>query len=184
MGAARSKQNRGVNSTLRVPRLVSFVSVAEHTSEKSMPSSDSVIGNWKPSTEIIHLLSMMMVEEAVQNSTALTTAASSSRILHSIPAELAERLWQRRAFILGELLLRGELKSVACDHFCLCNSYYWGEQLFSLAAPETPHSLTDAKPCNTRILAGRDRLRRLLPPQQAALPHRHAPRQPYSESGR
>ena len=120
MGAARSKQNRGVNSTLRVPRLVSFVSVAEHTSENSMPSSDSVIGNWKPSTEMIHLLSMMMVEEAVQNSTALTTAASSSRILHSIPAELAERRWLRRAFVplgWGELLLRGELKSFALRSF-------------------------------------------------------------------
>eukprot|EP00964_Phaeocystis_antarctica_P149090 scaffold116099_cov40-Phaeocystis_antarctica.AAC.2 len=85
MGAARSRQKRAVISTLRVLRLVSFVSVAEHTSEKSMPSSESVIGNWKPRTEMIHLLSIMMVDEATQNSTALTTAARSSRILHPIP---------------------------------------------------------------------------------------------------
>ena len=96
---------------MRVLRLVSFVSAAEHMSEKSMPSSESVIGNGKPRTEMIHLLSMMMPEEATQNSTALTIAASLAQIgeFSFILAELGVRLGvlpiQARDLILAGALM-------------------------------------------------------------------------------
>ena len=73
-GKERRMLKSRVGSTERGTHGVSEVTAAEATNEKTIPSSDSVIGRRKPTTLTMYLFSRMIPDDAAQKASALRKA--------------------------------------------------------------------------------------------------------------